>query len=67
MINLLPTETKQTYRYARRNHILLRWTIACVFSLLGGALLATGGYLYLNQSITNTNKQIALTNKHLQE
>jgi len=67
MINLLPPETKEMYRYARRNHTLLRWTMACAFSLLGGALLAGAGYLYLNQSIANTNKQIALTNKHLQE
>lgn len=67
MINLLPPETKATYRYAQRNRILLRWVTVCVFTLLGGALLAGGGYLYLNQSITTTNQQIADTNKQLEQ
>lgn len=66
MINLLPPETKQTYHYARRNRTLMNWVLACLFSLVGAGLLAGGGYLYLNQSITQTNKQIDTTNKQLQ-
>lgn len=67
MINLLPPETKETYRYARRNRTLLRWTTACVLSIAGGALLAGGGYLYLNKSISDTNQQIANSNQQLQD
>jgi Tfp pilus assembly protein PilN len=65
MINLLPPETKEDYRYARRNRHLARWLTTASLSLLGGVLLAAGGYLYLNQSITNTNKQIADSNQLL--
>lgn len=65
MINLLPPETKETYRYARRNHTLMHWVIACVLSLAGGAVLAGGGYLYLNRSIADVNKRIDTTNQQL--
>src|SRR6185369_14607808 len=67
MINLLPSETKQAYQYARRNRTLVRWSTACLFTLIGGALLAGGGYLYLNRSIDSTTQQIASTNKQLQD
>ncbi len=66
MINLLPPTTKHTYHYARRNRTLLRWSMACLFSLVGATLLAGGGYVYLNQSIHSTTQQIASTNKQLQ-
>lgn len=66
MINLLPPQTKETYRYARRNRTLLRWCVACVFSLAGGALLAGGGYLYLNRTIAVTSAQVTAVNKQLQ-
>lgn len=65
MINLLPPETKQTYRYARRNRTLAHWVTAFALTLVGGALLAGGGYMYLNQSIKNTNQQISDSNAQL--
>ena len=66
MINLLPTETKEAYRYARRNRVLVHWITVGVFCLVGGMLLTAGGYLYLNQSIDNLNQQISSSNKQLQ-
>jgi len=66
MINLLPPDTKATYRYAQRNRTLLRWCTACLIALVGGILIASGGYLYLNHSINSTTQQIADTNKQLQ-
>jgi Tfp pilus assembly protein PilN len=67
VINLLPPETKNTYRYARRNRVLTRWVIACGLCLIGGILLLVGGDIYLNQTINSTNKQIATSNKQLQD
>jgi len=66
MINLLPPETKEAYRYARRNRMLIRWVTAGLLCLAGGLLLLGGGYLYLNQSIKTTNQQIADSNHQLQ-
>jgi len=66
MINLLPPQTKQAYRYARHNRKLLHWSFVSVLCLAGGLMLATGGYLYLNKSITDTQQQITLSNKQLQ-
>jgi Tfp pilus assembly protein PilN len=66
MINLLPPETKEAYRYARRNRMLIHWITAAVLCLAGGLLLLGGGYLYLNQSIKTTNQQIADSNRQLQ-
>jgi len=66
MINLLPPETKENYRYARRNRILVRWVITASMCLLIAALLVAGGYIYLNQSIKSTTKQIAATNQQLE-
>ncbi len=65
MINLLPSETKSDYRYARRNHHLARWLTVASLCLFGGVLLTTGGYLYLTQSIHATNKQISDSNQLL--
>lgn len=65
MINLLPPDTKESYHYARRNHHLAHWLTAASFSLLGGILLAAGGYLYLTQTIHNTNQQISDSNRLL--
>lgn len=66
MINLLPPDVKENYKYARRNRVLTRWITAGLFCLVGGALLAGGGYLYLRQSVTTTNEQIAQSNQQLQ-
>jgi Tfp pilus assembly protein PilN len=54
MINLLPPDSKEAYRYARRNRTLLRWVILMTASLCVAVLLVAGGYLYLRQQITNT-------------
>jgi Tfp pilus assembly protein PilN len=66
MINLLPPELKETYRYGRRNRSLLHWLSTMVLCLAGAILLAAGGYLYLNMSIHNTQQQIADTQRQLQ-
>lgn len=66
MINLLPPDVIQNYRFARRNRVVRRWIWGGVVVLIGVALLLGGGYLYLKQSVDNTTKQIADSNKQLQ-
>ena len=50
MINLLPPDLKSEYRYARRNSALLNILGLIGFGVLGLALLAAAGVLYLQQS-----------------
>jgi Tfp pilus assembly protein PilN len=65
MINLLPPETKENLRYARRNRMLRRWIIVSLTCLFGAMMLVAGGGLYLQQSIDDTTKQIADTQHQL--
>lgn len=66
MINLLPPNTKESYRYARRNRILLHWisTIAVCLVIAGG--LVGGGYLYLRGQVDNNQRIVDSANKDLQ-
>lgn len=59
MINLLPPETKQSYKYARRNRRLLFWTFAFLIAI-GGVIFLTGvGLLAMNNSIDHNKEEIA--------
>lgn len=66
MINLLPPELKQTYRYARRNRQILKWIGIFAAGLLGAAVLIGGGYLYMHQAVSSYTSQIANSNTQLQ-
>ncbi len=59
MINLLPPETKQAYRYAERNVSLLRWVSAAFISLLGLAIISGYGWLSMRQTSLSTTHQVA--------
>jgi Tfp pilus assembly protein PilN len=65
MINLLPSDTKQTYHYARRNRVLLHWIYAFIICLVIAGGLVGGGYLYLRQQIHSNEQVIAKTNQQL--
>lgn len=66
MINLLPPDLKETYRYGRRNRALAHWLTTMSLCLAGAVVLAGGGYIYLNMSIHSTQQQITDTQKQLQ-
>lgn len=55
MINLLPSDIKSGFRFARRNVLLSRWVIFFVLSLAGLGALATYGLLALQQSTHHYN------------
>lgn len=58
MINLLPPDIKQGYRYARRNVSLRRWVAICLIAFVGLGALTTYGLLTLQQSTGHYRKQI---------
>jgi hypothetical protein len=66
VINLLPSEIKIGYRYARRNVQLRRWVLAFVVALVGLGALATYGLLTLHQSSVSYANQVSGANKQLQ-
>lgn len=59
MINLLPPEVKQSYRYGMTNVKLVRWVIAGAVAVLGLGVIATYGWLSLHQDIVNYQGQVA--------
>lgn len=61
MINLLPPELKQGYRYARRNVGLRRWVSLFLVAFIGLGIVSTYGLLKIQQSTVSYNKQIADT------
>ena len=61
MINLLPPDIKNGYRYARSNVNLRRWVAICLLALIGLGILTTYGLLALHQSTVHYNNQIAAT------
>lgn len=65
MINLLPPELKQSYRYAHANVRLLRWVTLSIVALIGLAVISVGGILFLQHSTDNYRSQVATTQEYL--
>jgi|JI10StandDraft_1071094.scaffolds.fasta_scaffold38260_2 Tfp pilus assembly protein PilN len=65
MINLLPPEVKDSFRYARRNYHLYRWVKALGFGILGALIITAFGYLYLQQTAKSYEKQVATSQANL--
>jgi Tfp pilus assembly protein PilN len=55
MINLLPPDLKQGYKYARYNRRLLHWIVAFVVAIAGVAAITVSG-MFLMQNSINTYK-----------
>lgn len=67
MINLLPTDLRASIHYARYNRHLIRWVWALVFVLVGLLALVGLGYVYLNMSSADYKKNIAASQKQLDD
>ena len=65
MINLLPPDIKQSYRYAHANVRLVRWVTLSIVALVGLGVIAVGGILYLQHSTDNYRGQVASTQEYL--
>jgi archaellum component FlaF (FlaF/FlaG flagellin family) len=66
MINLLPNDKKSDIIYARKNTLLLRWSLLLVVATIIVVVLIGAGNLYIKASEKSYNKQIADTTQTLQ-
>lgn len=69
MLNLLPPDVKQAYRYARINRHLVHWITVFSIGIVGAVVITSFGYLYLDQQtksyatqVENTGAQLAAQN-----
>lgn len=65
MINLLPPEERAHRSFARKNSWLRRWLTASFMGLVVLWLLALVGWVLINKSINNINRQNAATQEQL--
>ena len=65
MINLLPPDLKQEYRYARRNRRLINWVFAFLLAIFGTAILTGSGWVIMRNSIDSYKLHIASTQAQL--
>lgn len=67
MINLLPPQLKQNYRYARRNSALIRLMGMIGLGLAGLAVIVVAGLVFLQQSANTYATQAATTEQSLKD
>lgn len=67
MINLLPPDIKESYRYARRNVSLRKWVIALLIAFIGLGALGTFGLLTIQQSSLQFEKEVATSEEILKK
>jgi hypothetical protein len=67
VINLLPPEVKDSYRYALRNTRLVRWVVALSLGLVGLAVISTAGIIYMRQTTQGYAKPLADAKASLQQ
>src|SRR5581483_5830883 len=57
MINLLPPELSQSYKFARINVVLRKWVILLLLMLVGLGVLGTYGLIIMHRSQANIVEQ----------
>lgn len=67
MINLLPTDYKQTLFYSKRNRTMSRWVIALLLALVFSLIIVGVGWLYLDQAVKREANDIEQTEAALKE
>jgi len=59
MINLLPPQLKEEYRFARRNTQLRHWAVALVLAIMGLGMIGTFGMASIIRSTNTYNAQVS--------
>lgn len=59
MINLLPPEIKQNFKFARKNRQLVRWICAFLMVIFGVAIITSIGLFFMNNSADSYRLKIA--------
>jgi hypothetical protein len=67
MINLLPPDLKNSYRYALKNVKLIRWAVALGFGFIGLFIISTASVIYMRQLAQSYEKPIADAGATLQK
>jgi len=67
MINLLPPETKENYRYARLNSRLVKWLVIMSLAFAGLAALGVFGILFLNKTANSYDSQVTSMQSNLKQ
>lgn len=67
MINLLSKPLREQYVYARRNTHLRNWIVAFLVVIGGASILTAAGWLYLDYTGNEYEKQISATQKSLED
>jgi len=67
MINLLPSESKTSIIYARRNSILLKWIMATLAGIAGIVIVIIIGYLFINQSMKTYAGEVESSKQQLRK
>lgn len=65
MINLLPLETKNNIRHARRNSVLMKWLIASIVTAAGLSVFMFIGNLYIADSVASYTTQVEKSREDL--
>lgn len=67
MINLLPSDVKESFAYARRNTALRKWCIALFVSILAIAGIVLAGQVYMQRSINTYAVQVQQGQEQLED
>lgn len=65
MINLIPTDHKQSTTFARYNTKLVGWLIGIAIAVFGLVVVVGGGLFYINQDVKNYKESIAISEQTL--
>lgn len=67
MINLLPTNIKSDFRYAKYNVVARKWIVLLLIAWAGLILIGTYGLLAIRESSKDYQKQINISQKYLED